>query len=221
MRSVDSAIVTALGARQLKARNFVWVADLTGAHTLGIWDDVGTVTASYIDITTGNTLSRSYTGAGGLLSVDSIVLMNDITIRNINIELSNLDSNVINLVRTYNMRGATIEIHRGLFTIGTEILVAPLTPRFAGFMDSLEIIDPSEGQNGSVKVTAVSHTRALTRTNTDTSSNESQKLRLSTDTFFKDVGVVSSWQVFWGTNKGTVTDNQVIPQDNTFDQNFS
>jgi hypothetical protein len=169
----------------------------------------------------GNTLSRDYVGAGGLVTVDNIVLTSDITVRNVDLGLSQIDTTIANLVRGYNMRGGLVEIHRGLFNVSSFVLVAPLAPRFVGFIDSMEIIDPSENQSGGIKITAVSHTRELTRTNTDTSSNESQKLRSSTDTFFKDVGVVSAWQVFWGTNKGTVPDNQVITDDSIPDQNFS
>jgi hypothetical protein len=219
MRSVDSAVLTALGQRQLQARNFVWVVDVSGAHSVGFWDDLGNISANYIDINTGATLSRNYIGTGGLMAVDDVILVNDITIRTITLSLSQIDINVTNFVRGYNMIGATVEVHRGLFNPGTYQLVAPLEARLVGFMDTMEIVDPSENQAGNIKVTVTSHTRALTRSNTDTSTDNSQKVRNATDDFFKDVGVVSAWQIFWGTNKGSVVANAATTQTGYVDPN--
>jgi hypothetical protein len=41
----------------------------------------------------------------------------------------------------------------------------------------------------------------MTRSNPDTRSNDSQKLRLSSDTFYKDTAATGDWEIFWGRYK--------------------
>lgn len=207
MRDIDPTVLTALGARTIKARNFVWLTgkdNLGASHSAGFWDEVGTVTASYVDFNTGLTSSRDYTGAGSLLSIDPIALVNDVSVRTITIGLSQVDTAVADAVRGYNVRGGAIEVHRGLFNPGTYKLVAPLSPRFIGFIDTMTITDPKEGQSGNITLNVVSHTRELTRINTDVCSDPSQKLRDSSDNFYKDIGVVGKWQIFWGQKRGSI-----------------
>ncbi len=213
MRTVDSDVLTALAKGELQARNFIWMHgkdDSNVDHTLGLWDDIGTITANYIDIDTGGTSSRVYVGTGTLLSIDDIPLTSDISVRTINVNLSQVNSTVINMVRGYNVRGGAVEIHRGLFNPGTFLLVAPAVPRFVGFIDTMTITDPTENNEGSISLSLVSHTRELTRTNTDVCSDASQKLRSATDTFYQDVATVGTWQIYWGEKKGTVQSLQPL-----------
>lgn len=211
MRSVDPSVITALEGQSIKARDFIWITahDFTTRvpYSLGFWNDVGVVTAPYIDVNTGSTLTRDYIGSGTLVTIDPIPLTNDVTVRTINVQVSQIDSSVAAIARGYDLRGASIEIHRGLFHVSSTRLVYPAVPRFVGFIDTCQIIDPTEGQVGQITLGIVSHTRELTRVNGSVRSNADQQLRVSSDTLFQYVGVVPQWPIFWGANKGKIINN--------------
>lgn len=208
MRTVSSATLAALGAGMVKKRDFVWVTgydfNTRAPFSTGFWNDIGNIAAPYIDVNDGSTQSRTYYGAGTLLTMDPIPLVADITVRNFKIGLSQIDSTVANLVRGYDVHGAPIEVHRGIFNPGTFQLVDPAEVRFVGFIDTMDIVDPKEGADGSIAITCVSHTRLLTRINTSVRSDTDQKLRNASDTFYKDTPTVGDWQIWWGQAKGSV-----------------
>ncbi len=208
MRDLDSAEVTALAGRTVVARDLLWVTAKnrsTGAdQSLGFWNDAMTVTASVKDGRTGSTVNRDFTGVGAALQVGKIPLTSDITIRNVDIELPHLDSIVEQLVRTYDVRGAPMQLYRGYFDSATRVMVAAAKPRFVGYVDGAPIVTPKEGEEGSITLHCVSTTRELTRTNAEVRSHESQLLRAAADAFYKDVGVVGDWDIAWGVARGKV-----------------
>lgn len=208
MRSLSSANLAALQARVLLPRDFIWfvVRDrTTGAPvTDGYWSDVGNITAEIIDPDSGGIVSRAWYGAGSLISISDIPLMSSITVQNITVTLSQVADRVNALVRTYDCKQGKVEIYRGLFDPATRIMVAPAVPRFVGTIDEAPIRTPPEGESGDVQLTCTSNTVELTRTNTDTRSDASQRLRAAPDAFFADVTVVATWQHFWGKEGGVI-----------------
>lgn len=204
-RTVSAENYAALQARRLVARDFLWFAvkdRTTGAPVYdGYWSDVGTYTANVVDPETGGTTSRQYFGSGTLISVSDIPVVSNLTVQNITITLSQVADRVNNLVRTYECKQGRVELHRGMFDYSTRALVAPATPRFVGYIDTIDIQTPKENSDGGVVLTCTSHTQELTRANADTRSDASQRLRSSTDDFYHDTAVVGTWQIFWGTGK--------------------
>lgn len=208
MRDLDFAEISAIAARAIVARNFLWVTAKrrdTGVDvSLGFWDDVMTVSAPVRDGRTGATVSRDFRGVGAALQVGSIALTSDVTIRNVDIELPHLDTIVEALVRTYDVRGAPMQLYRGYFDPTTRALVATAKARFVGYVDGAPIVTPKEGGEGSVTLHCVSTTRELTRTSAEVRSHESQLVRAAGDFFYKDVGVVGDWDIAWGVARGGV-----------------
>ncbi len=208
MREVSPDVLAALRARVLRARDFVWInaKDFTTGDPVarGFWTGLDNVTAEYTDIDTGSTLSRDYTKAGSLLSVDDISLTADLTARTFSIKLSQIDQTVADLVRGYDVKGGRVEVHRGLFNPGTNVLVAPAFPRALGFIDNCEILDPAEGNDGQITLSVVSHTLELTRTNSDVRSDSSQQNRAPGDRFYRYTAVAPSWELFWGEARGKI-----------------
>jgi hypothetical protein len=206
VRSLSAANITALADRRLMPRDFVWfvVRDRTtgAAVTDGYWSDVGDITASIIDPDTGGTVSRSWAGAGSLIQISDIPLVSNLTVQNITITLSQVADRVNTLVRAYDCKQGRVEVYRGLFDPVTRIMVAPAAPRFVGTIDEAPITTPKENESGDVQLTCTSNTAELTRSNTDTRSDTSQKLRAATDDFFADAAVVGTWQNFWGREGG-------------------
>lgn len=208
-RTVSSEVYEALQQRTLEARDFLWfeVKDENGDPVYdGYWSDVGTVQAQIIDPNTGGPTTRTFFGSGTMIEIDDIPMVSNLTVQQVDIRLSQYVDRVNDLVRTYRCKQGRVEVFRGHFNPDTMTLVAPATPRFVGFIDDIQIITPSENNEGSITITCTSHTQEMTRSNPDTRSDASQQMRAPGDDFFKDVGVVGEWQMFWGKNNGTAQD---------------
>jgi len=208
MRDISAANLTALQDRILMPRDFIWfvVKDRTtgAAVTDGYWSDVGDITAQYVDPDTGGTGSRTWAGAGSLIRISDIPLVSSLTVQNITVTLSQVADRVNNLIRAYECKQGRVEIYRGLFNPLTRTMVAPAVPRFIGTIDEAPIKTPAEGEDGDVSLTCTSNTSELTRSNPETRSDASQRLRNAGDGFFTDAAVVGNWQQFWGQEAGPV-----------------
>lgn len=208
MRSLPSEIIAALEARALVARDFIWIIartrDTGSPVSDGYWSDVGTTTCEVINPNTGSPVERTFYGAGGLISTSDIPLVSNLTVQTVTVRLSQVADRVNDLMRTYDVKQAQIQIFWGLFDPSTRELVAPAEPRFVGFIDKVDIRTPSENEEGGVTLSCVSHTQEMTRTNPDTRSDASQRLRSATDDFLVDSAVVGDWELFWGRSSGPV-----------------
>lgn len=207
MRAISVENQAALAARALVARDFLWIVarnrETLAPVPVGFWSDIENVSSvPVIDPNTGSLTSRSYYGAGGLISIDDIPAVSNVQVQDVHIRMSQLDEQVANAVRGYDTKQARVEIHRGLFDPVTRQLVAPALVRFVGFVNFIEIKTPVEGGDGYVDITCVSHTQELTRANPATRSHEDQQLRASGDTFFVDAAVVGDWKGQWGEARG-------------------
>ena len=207
-RYISAENQAALEARQLVARDFLWIiarARGTGLPvTDGMWSDVGNVTASIVHPDTGAVVSRNWYGSGTLVQISDIPLVSNLSVQTVTLQLSQVHERVEQLVRDYDCKQARVEIYRGLFNPSTRAMVAPAECRFVGFVDTIQITTPSENEEGSVTLSCVSHTQEMTRSNPDTRSNGSQILRHATDNFYQDTSTAGEWEVFWGSEKGKV-----------------
>lgn len=207
-RYISAANLAALSARQLVARDFLWIEAkdrTTGAPvTDGMWSDVGKVFAPVIDPDSGLEVTRDWYGSGTLVQISDIPLVSNLSVQNVTIQMSQVSEHVEQLVRQYECKQGRVEIYRGLFDPDSRQLVAPAECRFVGFVDEIEIKTPSENEEGGVTFTCASHTQEMTRANTETRSQATQVMRDPNDTFFKDADTVDSWEIFWGSEKGKV-----------------
>jgi hypothetical protein len=206
MRDLDLAEIAAIQAGTVVARNLVWLTAITRDTgepvDIGFWDGGFDATLSVKDGRSGNVVERLFYGGPELLDIDSIPLTSDISIRNVDIRLSQIASSVQLFVRGYDVRSAPIQIYRGYFDQDTRELVAPAKARFIGYVDQAPIETPAEGQEGSCTLRCVSTTRELTRTSPEVRSHESQLVRSGgTDAFYKDVATVGDWDIAWGVNR--------------------
>lgn len=208
MRNISAENLAALEARQLVARDFLWIVarrrDTGAPVTEGLWSDVGDVTASVIHPDTGMATERIWRGSGPLVTMNDIPLVANLAVQTVTIRLSQILDRVNQLVRDYDCQQARVEVYRGLFSPVTRQMVAPAECRFVGFVDKIEIKTPSENEEGGVDLICASHTQEMTRSNPDTRSHESQLRRYATDTFYKDTATVGEWELFWGSVKGKV-----------------
>lgn len=208
MRALETEVISALQARTLVARDFIWfvVRDRETGDPVsdGMWSDITNVTAPVINPDTGSSEDRAFYGAGGLIQIGDIPLVSNLTVQRVSVRLSQVDDRVETLVRTYDMKQARVEIFRGLFDPDTRALVSPAVPRFVGYIDGVTIKTATENEDGYVDVTCVSSTQEMLRSNPDTRSHESQKIRNASDDFFLDATVVGDWEFNWGNASGRV-----------------
>lgn len=208
MRNISAENLAALQARQLVARDFLWLVvrnRATGAPvTDGMWSDVGNVSAAVIHPDTGLPVTRDWYGSGTLVQIDDIPLINNLSVQNVNIRMSQISEHVEQLVREYDCRQARVEIYRGLFDPESRQMVAPAECRFVGFADGITIKTPTENEEGGVTMVCASHTQEMTRSNPTTRSHATQILRAPGDAFYTDADTVQEWEFFWGSVKGAV-----------------
>lgn len=208
MRSVSAEVAEALAAGKLVARDFLWIVarsrDDGSPVPDGYWSDVRPITCDVIDPDTGGTVTRSFSPADGLISISDIPLVSNLQVQTCTIRLSQVSDRVNQLVRTYDCKQAKVEIFRGLFDPETREIVAPAFPRFVGFVDEIPITTPAEGEEGDVELICKSHTQEMTRSNPDTRSDASQRLRSASDDFYRDTTVVGEWELFWGRSVGKI-----------------
>lgn len=208
MRDISAANYDALQQRILMPRDFIWfvVRDRSSGSpvTDGYWSDVGNITADIVDPDTGGVETRTWAGAGSLISISDIPLVSNLTVQNVTVTLSQVADRVNNLVRGYDCKQGRVEIYRGLFDPASRLMVAPAEPRFVGTIDDAPITTPKQGDSGDVTLTCTSNTVELTRANSDTRSDASQRLRSAADDFFADAAVVGTWQQFWGKAGGEI-----------------
>lgn len=209
MRVLPNEILGALAARQLVARDFLWIVARTRDEkpapvAVGFWSDVGNVTAAVTSPDTGGAVTRDWYGSGTLISVTDVPLVSNVTVQTVRVTMSQLDALVAEAVRIYDVKQARVEIYRGLFNPVSRALVAPGFCRFVGFVDRVEIKTPAAGEAGAVILTCVSHTQEMLRSNPDTRSHQSQILRDPADTFFLGAEQASEVEHFWGKANGKV-----------------
>lgn len=200
MRSLPAGAQAALDARAITLRDFIWLVARDrsddSAVSVGYWSDVGTVSAQVVNPMTGGTVSRTFAGAGGLISVSQVPMTANLTVQTVTVSVSQV-SDANDLIRAYDVKQARIEIFRGLFTPAM-VQLAPAFPRFVGFVDEVQITTPAEGGDGSIDMTCVSHAQEMSRFNPATRSDADLRKRDPDDTFRRHAASVGTWEVTWG-----------------------
>lgn len=214
MRNLSAENYAALQARELVARDFLWLVARdrsTGASfSYGFWSDVGDVSAPMLNPNTGLPETRNFEGSGTLISISDIAMEASITMQTITINLNQIDEAVNNIIRGYDLKQGQVEVYRGLFSPLSRQLVAPAVNRFIGFVDQITVNTPKEGEEGSVTLTCASHSHEFTRYNPSTRSHEDQKRRDPDDDFFVDASTIGEREHFWGQKTGKVKSNAVL-----------
>ena len=205
VRSVDANTANALNARKgIIPRSFVWLTgkdwETDAASNVGFWNGTDSVSVTVVDGFTGLPVERDFHAAGSLLSVGAITRTPELEVRTTRLSLSQVSEAVQAMVRGYNIRYQPIQIHEGYLDLESNLLVANPIPDFIGWINGAPIITPAIGENGSITLDCVSHSRMLTRTNPAKKSHETQKRRLG-DLFRQYNSTANQWQYWWGENE--------------------
>lgn len=210
MRVIPVSTQALLEAQTLVVRDFMRITARERATgnpvTEAWWSDVGDVNAQVIDADTGLTVAYDFQGVGALIAIPPIPMVSNLTVQEVEVQFSQLDDRINELLRVYDIRQAKVEIYRGEFDPETMVMVEPATSRFIGFVDGAPVETPSEGNEGSIKIKCVSSAQELTRGNPDMRSHESQQDRAPGDDFYKDVTSCADLVIFWG-KRGTIRED--------------
>lgn len=217
MRTLSAAELSGITQPVVVTREFAWITAKTRGSpvaevNVGLWSDAGRFTCDVVDGLSGSTVSRTFYGAE-VLSFPDVSLVSDISVRTVTLTLSGIGEAAEEMLRTYDLRGAPIQIYRGFFDPATMQIVSAARPRFIGFVDEAPVETASEGSESTITLSCASHTRELLRKSTDVRSHESQILRSASDDFLKDVNVVGEWDIAWGEtrkNAGGTSGNGIL-----------
>lgn len=206
MPNYSPAIQAALRAGVLVYRDFIWIVardrEDNSPVPVGLWSDVYNDYADVIDAYTGAVESRYFEGAGSLISVSDIISTVGVSVDTVTITVSQLHDRVAELIRQYDAQQARIDIYRAFYNAETNTQIEEAVSRFTGFIDFIDENTGAEGEESTTEITCTSHTQEALRSNPDTRSDSSQRIRDPDDNFFEGAETAHELEVFWGTQSG-------------------
>lgn len=196
MRILDAATVAHLATRPgIVAHQLVWITArniATGLpEALGLWSGEQDATL------TVEGQNRTYTGAGGLLTVEPLTAGVGLSVRTHRLGLSAVAPEVEDLIKAYDTRFAPIEIHRAIFDAQTRQLIGVPHRRFRGVINGVLFPTETAGAAPSAMVDCVSETRVLTRGLAVKKSDASQRAR-GGDRIRRYGDISGAVPVYWG-----------------------
>lgn len=173
-------------------RWLVWIKakrNATGAvEAAGYWTGEGPLTVSI------NGQNRTYTGAGGLVSIDPLEYEAGATVQMRRGSFSMVSPQIIAAVYEYDLRLAPVEIHLALFDPDSEELIGT-AKAFSGWVEESEV---SDGMRPTLTLGFASSARAGTKTLASKKSAASQRERLFDDRGRDYADLAGNVQVKWG-----------------------
>lgn len=208
MRTYSPEIQTAIEQGVVMPREFLEIHARdrgdSSIHYERLWSDGYDITADVLDPDDGSTLTLDWQGAAGLVDIDPLPRVANLTVPRISIQMLAVGADIDRIIRTYDVRQAPVRLWRGYLDASSRKMVAPAELRFIGFVDEVDFPTGAEGSEAYVTLSCVSHSQEMTRSSTETRSHESQLRRNATDDFFKSAATVGDWVLFWGTKSGKV-----------------
>jgi hypothetical protein len=171
----------------VKARNRVTNA----VEALGLW--TGAEDATFVI----DGQSRTYIGAGTMISVEPIIYAVGLEVRIQRMRLSGIDATVEQLLRGYDTRLAKVELHVARFDLDTGALIDAPEVKLRGSVDEMPLHTPEQGGDAYIDMAVASQSRDLTRSLTLRKSDEAQRLR-GGDRIRQYGDVTGKVQTYWG-----------------------
>jgi len=160
------------------------------AETIGFWTG-----ADHMEFTIGGQ-TRTYYGAGSMLTMEPIRQQSGIKVRTQRITFSQVSAEVLQALRVYDPRHAPVEVHRALFDPLTEALIDAPHVILRGYIDKVKLTTPAKNSAGNVTVEIASEARVLTKALHRYRSDATLRARSPNDTFRQyasQTDVETSW----------------------------
>lgn len=180
----------------VKVRQLLWIAAknrTTGAREyLGLWsgDD-------HQEFTVEGEL-RTYYGCGQFVDFGQLQVESTLNIRKLSAIVSPITPEVETVLRQYDPKFAPVQLHLALFNPETNNMLPFPLRVFKGWIDKFPVRRPANGEDAQGTIDMVGHTRLLTKKLALKRSDETQRQRSSTDSFYQDVAITGQVQTPWG-----------------------
>lgn len=200
MRDFPLAVTNHLNSTSgISMRMLVWISAknriTNQTETLGLWNG-----DDHQDFTIDSQV-RTYYGAGNFISADPLMTQVGLNIRKFNLRVSPITPEMNQVLRGYNPKMAPVQIHSVCYNTDNDNIVGQPFEVFRGWIDKFPIRTPSIGGEGEGSIEMVGYTRILTNRLAIKRSDENQRRRLSTDTFFNDVAITGQVITPWGSKQ--------------------
>jgi len=189
MRVISSEAIAALDSGRFAVRSLLKVTLATSpSEPFCIWDDLGTLEVD----------GDIYIGKAGRFTLEATISGQDLTIRNLDVTLSGLDSEVAALIDAQPWHQQPILIQRAIIATDTPAILH-IMPEFSGALDQMFWREQADGTS-SLIFRCESASRELSRSGVRTRSDADQRERDPDDGFFKFAVSAVTTTVDWGRN---------------------
>lgn len=185
MRIISSEALDALDSGRFAVRALLKVT-IPDEDPFCIWDDLGTLDFE----------GDLYVGKAGRFTLEPSVSGQDLTIRNLDVTLSGLDSQAAALIDAQPWHQAPILIQRAIIATDTPA-VLHVVPEFSGALDQMFWREQVGGVT-SLVFRCESASRELSRSGVRTRSDADQRERDSDDGFFRFAVSAVTTTIRWG-----------------------
>ena len=197
MRTLPSELTTHLATTSgVKMRQLLWVEAknrTTGElETIGFWSG-----EDHQDfVIDGET--RTYYGGGQFIQFGEVTLDSTLNVRKLTASVFPISPEIEVVLREYEPKMAPVETHVLFLYPETNNQVCPPVKMHKGWIDRFPIKTPPIGEEGSGALEMVNHTRMLTRRLPHKRSDDTQRKRSGSDSFYADVGMTGQVTTPWG-----------------------
>ena len=182
-QGIDTNIVNRLGADHQFL--FFAVKAEFDTETIRLWTGVEDLTVD----------GETYQGAGTLLSVGDIEDTMEVKSSNLTIQLSGMDTTVMNLALSEDLHNRKIKLYMGYLMGGANESAGEVV-MFSGRMTNVTINDDPQGST--ISINAENRLVDLNRPSNLRYTNASQQVIHSSDSGFKYVQAIQGKEVLWG-----------------------
>lgn len=186
MRVISETALAALASKRFTARALIKM-HAGNDEPLCLWDDVGNITVG----------GDVYKGAAGRFKVTPAASVSDLSVRNLTITFSGLDSEIVARIDGVAWHQQPIEIWRAIILTETPQLLN-VTPEYVGFMDKIVWKEGGKGRLSVLSLFCESVSREYSRSGSRTASDADQRQRDPDDGFFSFAASAVSTSVDWG-----------------------
>lgn len=191
MRIISETALTALVSKRFTARALVKM-HAANDDPLCLWDDRGNISYG----------GDVYKGATGRFKITPSASVSDLSVRNLSILFSGLDSEIIARIDGVDWHQQPIEISRAIILTDAPQLLN-VTPEYVGFMDKIVWKEGGKGRPSTLTLSCESVSREYSRSGSRTASDADQRQRDPDDGFFSFAASAVSTSVDWGQSPQT------------------
>lgn len=142
--------------------------------------------------------TRTYYGAGAMISMDPIQRETGLNVRTQRVTFSQVSGELMQLVRGYDPRHAPVEVRRALYAPDTDALIDAPHLILRGYLDKLKLQTPAKNEQGNVSFEIATAGRALTKPLSRHRSNATLMARAPGDRFRQYATLADAAEVKWG-----------------------